>query len=51
MGKVKALRKESKIAYLNYKSIVARERNNPQGCINITDLINMIINSSNASKQ
>ena len=28
--KVKALRKEGKIAYLNYKSIVARERNDPQ---------------------
>ena len=27
---VKALRKEGKIAYLNYKSIVARERNDPQ---------------------
>ena len=28
--KVKALRKEGKIAYLNYKSIVVKERNDPQ---------------------
>ena len=28
--KVKVLRKESKIAYLNYKSIVVRKRNDPQ---------------------
>ena len=28
--KVKALRKEGKIAYLNYKSIIVRERNDPQ---------------------
>ena len=30
MGKVKALRKESKVAYLNYKSIAVKERNDPQ---------------------
>ena len=28
--KVKALRKEGKVAYLNYKSIVVKERNDPQ---------------------
>ena len=28
--KVKALRKEGKIAYLNYKNIIVRERNDPQ---------------------
>ena len=28
--KIKALRKESKLAYLNYKSIVINERNDPQ---------------------
>ena len=28
--KIKALRKESKLAYLNYKSIVIHERNDPQ---------------------
>ena len=28
--KVKALRKEGKVAYLNYKSIVVKERNHPQ---------------------
>ena len=28
--KVKALRKESKVAYLNYKSIAVKERNDPQ---------------------
>ena len=27
---VKALRKEGKVAYLNYKSIVVEERNDPQ---------------------
>ena len=28
--KVKALRKEGKVAYLNYKRIVVKERNDPQ---------------------
>ena len=49
--KVKALRKEGKIAYLNYKNIIVRERNDPQVWINITSLINMITKSSNVSKR
>ena len=28
--KVKALRKKGKVTYLNYKSIVVKERNDPQ---------------------
>ena len=28
--KIKALRKEGKVAYLNYKSIVVKEKNDPQ---------------------
>ena len=48
--KVKAFRKKGEVAYINYKSIVVRERKlrvRP----NITDLINMITKSSNASKR
>ena len=36
--KVKALRKEGKIAYLSYKGIAVQERNDPQVLINITGL-------------
>ena len=43
--KVKALSKEGKIAYSNYKSIVDRERNDPQALINATGLISVIIKS------
>ena len=45
------MRKEGKITYLNYKSIVVRERNNLQVWINITGLINMITKSSSSSWQ
>ena len=40
-GKVKRLKKEGKVAYLNYKSFFARERNDLQVSINITGFINM----------
>ena len=49
--KVKALRKEGKVAYLNYKSIVVKKRNDPPVWINIIGLITMTTKSSNASEQ
>ena len=50
----KELWKESKkvnVTYLNYQSIVVKERNDPQVWINITCLINIITKFSNAFKR
>ena len=50
LEKVKALRKEGKFAYLNYKSIVVKEWNDPSVWINITGFVDMIKKSRNSSK-
>ena len=39
MGKGKSFEEGSKVAYLNYKSIIVKERNDPQVWINITGLV------------